>query len=362
MRTRTLKARVLVLAAWAMLAGAAAAQPAPEVRQGDYVAHDFHFRSGESLPELRLHYRTLGTPRRDAAGRVTNAVMVLHGTGGTGAQFLAPQFAGVLFKPGGLLDPARWYVILPDGVGHGGSSKPSDGLRARFPHYDYDDMVAAQHELLTRGLGVDHLRLILGTSMGCMHAFVWGETYTDFMDALMPLACLPKAIVGRNRLWRDMAIDAIRADPAWKGGDYAEEPQQGLRTATYLLLIAGGAPLAMQKSLPDRPAVDAWLQGQLRDRMATMDANDQLYALDASRTYDPSPGLEKISARLMWINSADDFINPPELGLAEQMVKRIRNGRFVLIPASPETHGHGTHTWAVFWQDHLAELLKGTGP
>jgi homoserine O-acetyltransferase len=361
-----LNATALVVSAAMFWFGAAKAQPAPtpsfEVRQGDYIAHDFHFRSGESLPELRLHYRTLGTPRRDSAGHVTNAVMILHGTGGTGAQFLAPQFAGVLFKPGGLLDPARWYVILPDGVGHGASSKPSDGLRARFPHYDYDDMVAAQHELLTRGLGVDHLRLILGTSMGCMHAFVWGETYTDFTDALMPLACLPKAIVGRNRLWRDMAIDAIRADPAWKGGDYSEEPQQGLRASTYLLLIAGGAPLAMQKSLPDRLAVDAWLQAQLRDRMATMDANDQLYALDASRTYDPSPGLEKISARLTWINSADDFINPPELGLAEQMVKRIRNGRFVLIPASAETHGHGTHTWAVFWQDHLAELLKGTGP
>jgi homoserine O-acetyltransferase len=217
----TLKATASVLAALMILTGAARAQPAgPEVRQGDYVARDFRFRSGESLPELKLHYRTLGTPRRDAAGKIVNAVMILHGTGGAGDQFLQPQFAGVLFAPGGLLDPARWYVILPDGIGHGGSSRPSNGLRMRFPRYGYDDMVAAQHELLVQGLGVQHLRLLMGTSMGCMHAFVWGETWPDFADALMPLACLPTRIVGRNRLWRDMAMDAIRSDPAWKGGDY----------------------------------------------------------------------------------------------------------------------------------------------
>src|SRR5882757_3684371 len=332
-------------------------KPAWKVTEGDYVAKDFKFRSGESLAELKLHYRTLGTPARDAQGRVTNAVLILHGTGGTGAQFLSPQFANELYGAGQPLDVTKYFVILPDGVGHGKSSKPSDGMHAKFTSYDYDDMVAAHHLLLTRGLGVEHLRLIFGTSMGCMHSFVWGETYPDFMDALMPMACLPIQISGRNRVWRKMVMDAIREDPEWKGGEYTAEPKQGLRTALDLLLIAGSAPLPMQKSYPTRDAADKFLDEYFASRMPGLDANDLLYAVNASRNYDPSPGLEKIRARVMYVNSADDFINPPELGIAEPEIRRVAGARFVVIPASEQTHGHGTHTWAALWKEHLAELL-----
>ena len=330
----------------------------PAAIEGDFVVKDFKFRSGETLPELRLHYATLGKPARNAAGRVTNAVLILHGTGGSGQQFLQQQFAGELFGPGQLLDANRYYIILPDGVGHGKSSKPGDGMHAHFPQYDYDDMVAAHHQLLSEGLGVNHLRLILGTSMGCMHSFVWGETYPDFMEALMPLACQPVQIAGRNRIWRKMAMDAIRNDPEWKGGEYAAEPQQGLRTALDLLLIAGSAPLYMQKTLPTRDAADKYLEDYFKTRITGLDANDLLYAVNASRNYDPSPQLEKITAQVMYINSADDFINPPELGMAEREIKKVKNARFVLIPLSDETRGHGTHTRAVVWKQYLAELLE----
>jgi homoserine O-acetyltransferase/O-succinyltransferase len=332
----------------------------PATTEGDYTVKDFKFKDGERIPELTLHYTTLGSPQRDAQGHVTNAVMILHGTGGTGHQFLAPQFAGELFGAGQLLDAAKYYIILPDGIGHGKSSKPSDGLHARFPHYDYDDMVAAQHALLTQKLGVRHLRLLMGTSMGCMHSFVWGETHPQFMDALMPLACLPVQIGGRNRLWRKMVMDAIRSDPEWKSGEYEAEPQQALRTALDLLTIAGSAPLPMQKSYPTRDAADKFLDEDFARRRAGLDANDLLYAVNASRNYDPSPKLETIQAPVMWINSADDFINPPELGIAEREVTRLKNARFVLIPASEQTHGHGTHTWAMLWQQYLQELLEKT--
>src|SRR5712664_2520924 len=326
------------------------------IHEGEFVAKDFKFRDGETLAELRLHYATLGKPVRDAAGRVTNAVMLLHGTGGSGAQFLQPQFAGELFGAGQLLDTAKYYIILPDGIGHGKSSKPSDGLHAKFRQYDYDDMVAAHHALLQH-LGVEHLRLILGTSMGCMHSFVWGETYPEFMDALMPLACQPAQIAGRNRIWRKMVMDAIRNDPEWKGGEYAAEPKQGLRTALDLLLIAGSAPLLMQKTLPTRDAADKYLDEYFATRMAGLDANDLLYQVAASRNYDPQPGLEKIRARVMYVNSADDFINPPELGIAEREIRRVAGAKFVVIPISDATHGHGTHTWAAVWKGYLAELL-----
>ena len=328
--------------------------------EADHIAHDFHFKSGEILPELRLHYTTFGKPERDGSGRVTNAVLILHGTGGTGHQFLAPQFAEVLFGPGQLLDANRYFIILPDNVGHGKSSKPSDGLHAHFPQYDYDDMVAAQHDLLEKGLGVNHLRLILGTSMGCMHSWVWGETYPDFMDALMPLACLPVQIAGRNRLWRKMVIDGIRKDPDWKDGDYTTEPRAALEIAADFLLIAGGAPLTMQKNLATRDAADKYLDDSMKRITATLDANDMLYAVSASRNYDPSSKLETIQAPVMFVNSADDFINPPELGIAEREIKRVKKGRFVLIPASEQTHGHGTHTWAAIWQQYLTELLAET--
>jgi homoserine O-acetyltransferase len=329
----------------------------PGPQEGDYIAHDFHFKSGETLPELRMHYMTFGMPARDAGGRVTNAVLILHGTGGTGRQFLQPQFASVLFGPGQLLDVNRYFIILPDSVGHGKSSKPSDGMHAHFPQYDYDDMVSAQHEMLEKGLGVNHLRLIIGTSMGCMHSWVWGETYPDFMDALMPLACLPVQIAGRNRVWRKMVIDGVRQDPDWKNGDYTAEPRAAIQIDTDFLLIAGSAPLPMQNAAPTRDASDKYLDDYVKRVAEHLDANDLLYAVNASRNYDPSAQLEKITVPVMFVNSADDFINPPELGIAEREIKRVKRGKFVLIPASAETHGHGTHTWAVFWQQYLKELL-----
>lgn len=355
--------QILALLAALLLACSAAGHQSsgsssvPIPQEGDYTARNFHFRSGENLPELRMHYRTIGKIARDSNGRVTNAVLLLHGTGGTGKQFLQPQFAGELFAPGQVLDVNRYFIILPDNLGHGGSSKPSDGMRARFPQYDYDDMIAAQHEMLEKGLGVNHVRLILGTSMGCMHSWVWGETYPDFMDALMPLACLPVQIAGRNRVWRKMVMDGIRNDPEWKNGDYTTEPRAALEIATDFLLIAGSTPLPMQKTLPTRDAADQYLEDYRRRTTHTLDANDMLYAINSSRNYDPSLALEKIVVPVMYINSADDFINPPDLGIAEEQIKRVKRGRFVLIPASEKTHGHGTHTWAIFWKQYLKELL-----
>src|SRR6266478_1439532 len=328
--------------------------------EGDHVIRDFHFASGETLPELRLHYTVLGKPRRDSRGKVTNAVLILHGTGGSGTQFLQPIFAGELFGPGQLLDSNRYFIILPDGIGHGKSSKPSDGLHAHFPQYSYADMVAAHHALLLQGLQVDHLRLVMGTSMGCMHTFVWGETYPDFMDALMPLACLPVQIAGRNRLWRDLIMQAIRTDPEWQQGEYKSEPLGALRTAAGLLMIAGSAPIQMQLTLPTRDAADQFLEKFMQRELESLDANDLLYAVNASRDYDPSHGLESIKVPLWQVNSADDFINPPELGIAEREIKRVKDGHFVLLPASDQTHGHGTHTWAALWQQYLAQLLQAS--
>ena len=346
---------------WAAVIGHAWAAPVLAA-EGDYVVRNFVFRSGEKLPDLRLHYLTLGSPRRDANGNVTNGILVLHGTGGSGRQFLSRSFADELYGAGAPLDTTRWYVILPDGIGHGRSSKPSDGLRMRFPRYDYDDMVEAQRRLLTEHLGVRHLRLVMGTSMGGMHTWVWGESHPDFMDALMPLACLPVGIVGRNRLWRRMLVEAIREDPEWKGGEYTSPPKAGLRTAIDLLLIAGSAPAYQQKTLAARDSVDRYLAAQTENRMKTTDANDLIYQVEASRHYDPAPRLEAIKAPVMFVNSADDFINPPELGIAEREIKRVRRGRFVLVPASDRTRGHGTHTWAVFWKSYLAELLESSKP
>lgn len=326
--------------------------------EGDAILKDFTFGTGEKLSELKIHYTTLGTPQRDAKGNVTNAVMILHGTGGTGKQFFQPQFANELFGPGQVLDTRKYYVILPDNIGHGGSSKPSDGMRMAFPKYDYDDMVRGQYRLLTEGLGVKKLKVLLGTSMGCMHAFVWGETYPGFSRALMPMACEPTQIAGRNRLWRKMAMDAIKADPAWMGGDYTAQPLTGLRTAQSLLTLAGGAPMSLQAQYPTRDAADAYLAEALPRALGALDANDLLYQINSSRNYDPSARLELITVPVTWINSADDFINPPELGLSEQFVPRLKDVRYRLIPSSPEGKGHGTHTWAKFWKDDLRELLE----
>jgi homoserine O-acetyltransferase len=333
----------------------AQAWPAPQ--EGDFVIHDFHFQSGETLAEVRIHYSTLGKPAKDASGHTTNAVLILHGTGGSGNSLLRPIFAGVLFGPGQLLDVTKYFIILPDNIGHGKSSKPSDSLHAHFPQYEYADMVALQHELVLNGLGVNHLRLVLGTSMGCMHSWMWGETYSDFMDALMPLACLPVQIAGRNRTWRKMVIDGIRQDPEWKNGDYVTQPRAGLQISADFLLIAGSAPLHMQEDQPTRDAADKFLDDSMKRITANLDANDFLYAVNSSRNYDPSPKLESIQVPVMYINSADDFINPPELGIAEREIKRVKNGKFILLPASEQTHGHGTHTWAAVWQSYLKELL-----
>jgi homoserine O-acetyltransferase len=332
----------------------------PPFQQHDLTIKDFHFRSGEILPELKLHYWTLGQPKKDAAGHVTNAVMILHGTGGSGHQFAAPQFADVLFAPGGVLDPAKYFLIMPDDIGHGASSKPSEGLHMRFPHYDYADMVTGEHAI-AQSLGVQQLRLVMGTSMGCMHSFMYAEMYPDGAKAAMPLACQALALGGRNRLWREMSITSIKADPAWMGGEYKSEPQLGLRGAENLLILAGQSAWPMQIAMPKGEQVDAWYAQQLPARLKTAEANDLIYQLEASRTYDPSPDLEKIKAALTWVNSCDDFINPPELGLAQAEVKRIRGGKFVLIPCRPDTHGHGTHTWAAFWKIDLADLLKRSG-
>ena len=340
--------------------GTAAAAP-PPLEPHDFTLRDFHFRSGETLPALKLHYYTLGQPRRDAAGHIVNAVLILHGTGGSGRQFAAPQFADVLFAPGGLLDPAKYFLIMPDDIGHGGSSKPSDGLKMRFPHYDYADMVEAEHAVVSQALGVQQLRLVMGTSMGCMHSFMYAEMYPDGARAAMPLACQAVALGGRNRLWRKMAVDSIESDPAWRGGDYAAQPLAGLRGAENLLMLAGASPWPMQIAMPRGEQVDAWYAEQLPQRLKGLDADDLIYQLEASRTYDPSRDLEKIKAPLTWVNSGDDFINPPELGLAQAEVKRVKGGKFVLIPCRPDTHGHGTHTWAVFWKTDLADLLKRSG-
>lgn len=341
-----------------MFGGVVANAQQPVAQEGDFILRDFKFKSGEVMQSLNIHYTSIGKPVRDANGRVSNAVLLLHGTGGSGKSLMRPIFTDVLFGPSQPLDAERYYIVLPDGIGHGKSSKPSDGLRAKFPQYDYDDMVLAQKRLLEEGLGVNHLRLILGTSMGCMHAFVWGESSPEFMDALMPLACLPVPIAGRNRIWRKMLIDAIRNDPEWVGGNYAKQPRMGLTVAANMLILAGGAPIQMQKNYPTRDTSDTFVGEAVARDLADLDANDLLYAVSASRNYDPSAKLESIRVPVMYINSADDFINPPELGIAEREVKRIAQGRFVLLPASEKTFGHGTHTRASVWQQYLNELLE----
>jgi len=325
--------------------------------EADVVLKDFRFRSGETLPQLKIHYTTLGRPHRDANGEIDNAVMVLHGTGGTGQQFLRSQFADELYGPGQPLDIRRYWIILPDNIGHGKSSKPSDGLRMRFPKYDYDDMVEAQHRMLTDGLGIAHMRLIMGTSMGCMHSFVWGETYPTFMSALMPLACEPIEIAGLNRMWRQLAVDGIEADSMWRNGEYTAQPIVGLRAAENLLFVAGAAPLYYQAQYPTRAAAIAYAQDRVASGMKELDANDLIYQLDSSRNYNPWPNLGRIRVPLTWINSADDFINPRNLDVPRRAMKRMPAARFRLIAETSDTRGHGTHTWAKFWKPDLISLL-----
>ena len=354
----------LLLGPLAILLGLASSLPAaeyPPANPGDFVIRDYRFRSGEVLPELRLHYYTLGTPRRDDLGIVRNAVLILHGTTGSGTNFLRPEFAGELFGGGQLLDATRYYLILPDNIGHGQSSKPSDGLHAKFPRYGYRDMIDAQYRLLNDGLKVDHLRLVMGTSMGGMHTWLWGEEHPGFMDALMPLASLPTQISGRNRVWRRMIIDAIRTDPDWHQGDYQTQPP-GLRVAAEVLYFMGSNPVQRQKEAPTLKQADELLDAYLAHALKTLDANNVLYALESSRDYDPGPGLERIQAPLLAVNSADDLINPPELGILEDQIKRVKWGKAVVLPLSDETRGHGTHTLAAVWKEHLAQLLREAMP
>ena len=349
----------LLLAICSLLLAAARSQAAdyPAPVEGDFVVRNFRFSSGESLPELRIHYRSLGKPRTDAKGVVRNAVLIMHGTGGNGASLLRPQFAGELFGPGQPLDATRYFIVLPDGIGHGKSSKPSDGLHARFPHYGYNDMVQAEYLLLTQGLKVNHARLIMGTSMGAMHTWLWGEQHPQFMDALMPLASLPTQISGRNRVWRKTAIDAIRHDPDWKGGEYQTQPPS-LRTAIAMFWLVGSNPVLRQQEAPTLAKADEVIDAYVEHYMQIDDANDTLYQLAASHDYDPGPSLEKIAAPLIAVNSADDLVNPPELGILEHEITRVPHGRAVVIPYSDQTHGHGSHTYAVLWKQYLLELLK----
>ena len=347
----------LLLSLFSASFAAAADYPAPT--EGDYTIRDFKFASGETLPELRLHYRTLGKPERDAQGKTTNAILIMHGTTGSGAQFIRPEFAGELFGKDQPLDATKFFVVLPDGIGHGKSSKPSDGMHAKFPRYGYIDMVEADYRLLTEGLDVDHARLVMGTSMGGMHTWLWGELHPDFMDALLPLASLPTQISGRNRAWRRMVIDAIRNDPAWDGGEYKTQPPS-LRTAAEMLWLMSSNPVLRQKDAPTLGKTDEVLDKFVEQIVKTDDANDVLYALEASHDYDPGPNLEKIQAPLLAINSADDQINPPELGILEQEIKRVPHGRAIVIPFSEKTRGHGSHTLAALWKDQLLDLLKET--
>jgi homoserine O-acetyltransferase len=350
-----------LLLVFALLSGVAHATAAdyPAPAEGDFVLHNFTFSNGQSLPELRIHYRTLGAPKKDAKGIVRNAVLIGHGTGGSGAQFIRPEFAGELFGAGQPLDATRYFIVLADGIGHGKSAKPSDGLRAAFPQYGYADMVQAQYRLLTEGLGVNHLRLVMGTSMGGMHTWVWGQRHPDFMDALLPLASLPVQIAGRNRVWRKTIIDAIRNDPEWSGGNYTKQPPS-LATGASLILFMGSNPVLRQEQMPTLAKADEVLAETVANAMRTQDANDLLYQVSASWDYDPAPHLERIRAPLVAINSADDLINPPELGILEREIRRVKVGTAIVIPLSAQTRGHGTHTMAAVWQHHLVKLLDET--
>jgi homoserine O-acetyltransferase len=349
MTTRAWLLRTVLAAAflWPL---AAVAADYPEPKSADWIARDFRFHTGEVMAELRLHYTTVGNPAGDP-------VLVLHGTTGSGAGMLNAGYAGELFGPGQPLDAAKYFIILPDAIGHGKSSKPSDGLRAKFPRYNYDDMVAAQYRLLTEGLKIRHVRLITGNSMGGMETWVWGAAYPKFMDALVPMAAQPTAMSARNWMMRRLIIDAIRNDPAWQGGDYSTQPT-AFRTASVFYGVAtSGGTLAYQKLAPTREQADRLLDARLATPSAA-DANDALYQWDSSRDYDVSPGLERIEAALLAINAADDERNPPETGVMVRALARVKNAKLYLIPASEDTRGHGTTAMAKFWKQQLQDFLQ----
>ena len=352
-------ARILIAVCFLVISVSASAQPAPFPTpvEGDFVARDFTFSSGERIPEVRIHYRTVGTPRKDADGVVRNGVLILHGTGGTGSGFLGGSYGGRLFGKGQPLDAEKFFIILPDNVGHGGSSKPSDGLRMKFPKYRYADMVKLQYELVTKGLGLTNLKLVMGTSMGAMHAWDWGYMYPGFVAGLVPLASNPVEIGGRNRVWRKFLIDAIETDPSWQNGDYAAQPR-GLASAIGFLMMATSVPLQWQKQYPTIATADRYVADQVAARSKNTDANDMLYYYHAIEDYNPAPHMSKITAPLLAINSADDFVNPPELPMMQELIKQVKKGRFILLPITDETRGHGTHSLPAIWGGELVKFLQ----
>ena len=323
-----------------------------------FVIKNFKFSDGTSLDSLKLHYYFVGTPHLNKQGNVDNAVLIMHGTGGSGESLLTENFAGQLFKAGQILDANKYFIILPDGIGHGKSSKPSDGLRMKFPTYTYDDMVDVDYLLLSQHLNIKHARLIMGTSMGAMHTWVFGYRYPDFMDALMPLASLPIEIAGRNRILRKMIIDAIKDDPTWNKGNYIQQPALGLKHALDILMIMSSAPLQWQKEAPTKKSAELYLDKYLINATKGKDANDMIYQFDASREYNPAPYLSKIKAPLLAINSADDQINPPELKVLDTAILKIQKGKYILLPITSETRGHGTHSLPKIWGNYLKEFLK----
>jgi homoserine O-acetyltransferase/O-succinyltransferase len=349
-----------VLAASLPSSALAAPPTYPGQKEADFVVKDFRFQGGETLPEVRLHYAAIGTPQRDAKGRIANAVLLLHGTSSTSKQWFGPTMGPELFGPGQPLDASRWYVILPDGLGRGGSTKPSDGLRARFPRYGYGDVVAAQHLLVTRGLGVEHLRAVVGTSMGGMHTWMWAERWPEMMDVAMPIACQPSAVSGRNLVFRRVLTEAIRNDPDWRNGDYETPPRHWLAAAPLWAMMLD-SPARMQEAAPTRQAAIDWYEKAKETVRKDYDANDFLYWVESSFDYDPQPDLGKIRAKVVAVNFADDAINPAELPHVEKLVKSVAGARFVLVPASDKTLGHLSLRLAALWKPYLAEAL-GSSP
>ena len=348
MKRFALSAVVAVTLTLAALATIAAEYP--QRREGDWVVRDFRFHTGEVLPELKLHYTTIGAPSGEP-------VLILHGTAGAGTNFLNPNFAGELFGPGQPLDASRYYLILPDALGTGKSTKPSDGLRTRFPRYNYDDMVSAQYRLVREHLGVRHLRLVIGNSMGGMQTWLWAQKYPDMMDVAVPMASLPTEMSGRNWMMRRLLVESIRTDPEWQGGNYTKQPRSAQLASVFFATGPNGGNQGLYRQAPTREKADALIDQRLKASF-TADANDILYQWDSSRDYNPAPGLGRIQATLLAINAADDERNPPELGLLDREIRRVKNGRVLLIPASPETSGHGTTGNARFYKQDLAQLLE----
>jgi homoserine O-acetyltransferase/O-succinyltransferase len=342
--------RAALSAAFALISITALAADYPAPKQGEWVARDFKFHTGETMPELRLHYTTIGEP-------TGQPVLVLHGSGGSAASMLTPGFGGELFGPGQPLDAAKYYIIIPDGVGHGKSSKPSDGMKTAFPKYNYEDMVDAQYRLLKEGLGVKHLRLVIGNSMGGMHTWIWGGKYPQFMDALVPMASQPTEMAARNWMLRRMMLETIRNDPDYNGGNYTAQPRMMKYAINAYGIATGGGTLAYQALAPTAAKADKMVDDRLAIAI-TADANDFVYQWEASRDYNPTPSLEKIEAALLLINAADDERNPPETGVTDAALKRVKNGRLFLIPASNETRGHLTTGNAKFYKKQVEELLQ----